>query len=371
MNRTWFKITALADGEARVDIYDEIGAWGIRAVDFIKALKDLGPVARLSVHINSPGGEVFDGLAIYNNLKAHSAEVVVVVDGLAASAASVIAMAGDRVIMPANAMMMIHDPSGLVMGDADDMREMAGILEKISVSLASTYVSKSGMTPEDALKLMSEDTWLTAQEAVELGLADEVTDEIKIAAKFDLSRYANAPKELQASPLASWLPWFTNRRDDPMTTPNPDPSHAAPVNADPAPAPTPEPAPAPARAAADPVEVSAACTEAGVPALAATLIKARATMDEAKARIATAKEVIDIFDRAKQANPALDASVVDTLVADGISAEAARQVVGNMLANMQSPEINGARTVNGSSDHGWGKSIKATCPPHLRDRLTF
>ena len=103
---------------AEIVIYDEIGAFGIPAKAFLDELKALGPVPELTVRINSPGGSVFDGVAIYNALKRHSAAITVWIDGIAASIASMIAMAGDEIVMPENAMLMLHDPSGLVMGTA-------------------------------------------------------------------------------------------------------------------------------------------------------------------------------------------------------------------------------------------------------------
>ena len=128
--KRWFDFRAQARG-AEIVIYDEIGAFGIPAKAFLDELKALGPVAELTVRINSPGGSVFDGVAIYNALKRHDARLTVWIDGIAASIASMIAMAGDEVVMPENAMLMLHDPSGLVMGTAADMRGMAEALDKM------------------------------------------------------------------------------------------------------------------------------------------------------------------------------------------------------------------------------------------------
>ena len=130
MTRRWYEFRAQAEG-AEIVIYDEIGAFGIPAKAFLDELKALGPVAELTVRINSPGGSVFDGVAIYNALKRHDAAVTVWIDGIAASIASMIAMAGDEVVMPENAMLMLHDPSGLVCGTAADMRAMAEALDRM------------------------------------------------------------------------------------------------------------------------------------------------------------------------------------------------------------------------------------------------
>ena len=195
--KTWFTIRAAASkGSAEIDIYDEIGAWGIRAADFIKDLRALGEVKNLTLNINSPGGQVFDGLAIYNTLKRHPANITVRIDGIAASIASVIAMAGDRVEMPENAFMMIHDPEGFVLGGADDMRELAEVLDRIKGSIVSAYRDKSGKAEAEIAELMAAETWLTAAQAVEMGFADEMTKPRKIAACGDLSGFTNVPAAL-------------------------------------------------------------------------------------------------------------------------------------------------------------------------------
>ena len=136
-----------AKSEADILIYEEIGAdWfgdGLTAKAFAEDLKALGNVDRINLFINSPGGSVFDGLAIYNQLIAHKAEVHVRIDGLAASIASVIAMAGDTIEMPENAILMIHDPFAVVMGNSEELRKMADTLEKIKAGLITAYSKKS------------------------------------------------------------------------------------------------------------------------------------------------------------------------------------------------------------------------------------
>jgi ATP-dependent Clp protease protease subunit len=180
--------------------YDEIGAFGIGADEFSAALKALGTVSRITVSINSPGGEVFAGLSIYNMLKRHPAHITTRIDGVAASIASVIAMAGDEIIMPENAMMMIHNPAGAALGTSSDIREMADALDKISGSLVSSYASKTGLAREKIEAIMAAETWLTASEAVELGFADKIEKPVKIAAHFDLqARYGKAPSDQRAA----------------------------------------------------------------------------------------------------------------------------------------------------------------------------
>ena len=196
--RRWYEFRARVKGTAEIVIYDEIGAFGIPAKAFLDELKGLGPVAELTLRINSPGGSVFDGVAIYNALKRHQARVTVWIDGIAASIASMVAMAGDEVVMPENAMLVLHDPSGLVAGTAADMRGTAEALDKMAAAMVAAYRDKSGAGDEEISVLMAAETWLSAEEAVELGLADRVEAPVRMAAHFDLSSYRNAPPQLTA-----------------------------------------------------------------------------------------------------------------------------------------------------------------------------
>lgn len=171
------------------------------AAGFRDALKSLGDVKNINLHINSPGGSVFEGIAIYNMLKQNPAKVNVYVDGLAASIASVIAMSGDAIFMPKNAMMMIHNPWTMAVGNADELRKQADDLDQITKASVVTYLNKAdGKLDESTLKeLMDNETWLTAQEAVDYGLADEVMEPNKAAASINkrfAQRYHNVPKQL-------------------------------------------------------------------------------------------------------------------------------------------------------------------------------
>jgi ATP-dependent protease ClpP protease subunit len=149
--------------------------WGVSAPELVDALA--GVQGRpLTVRINSGGGEVFEGFAIYNALLRHDAPVNVVIDGLAASAASFIAMAGDTVTMMRTSTMMIHDASGLVIGNAADMRSMADVLDKLSDSIADTYARRSGGEVATWRDEMRTERWLNADEALALGLIDRVED---------------------------------------------------------------------------------------------------------------------------------------------------------------------------------------------------
>lgn len=171
--RDWFRVVNHDSGDVEVQIYDEIGYWGVTAEDFVAEIRQITAPA-FTLRINSPGGEVFDGLTIYNAILDHPAQVDVVVDGIAASAASFIAQAGDVVRMNRGAQMMIHDASGLCWGNAADMQDMADLLNKLSDQIAGIYAARGGGTVEAWRERMRDEMWLTGQEAVDTGLADEV-----------------------------------------------------------------------------------------------------------------------------------------------------------------------------------------------------
>jgi ATP-dependent Clp protease protease subunit len=199
---SWYTIRARASG-AEVLIYDEIGAYGVSAKGFLAELGALSDDAPIDLRLNSPGGSVFDAVAIHNALTRHSGTVTVWIDGIAASAASYIAMAGDEIVMPENAFLMIHDPSGMVIGTAADMRDMAGTLDKIGAGMLRGYAARSGKPEDEIAALMAAETWLTAAEALEAGLATRMTEPVRIAASFDIGRFRNAPPELVEAVAAS------------------------------------------------------------------------------------------------------------------------------------------------------------------------
>lgn len=190
--------------EADLYLYIEIASWGggysaHSAQSFKSELDDLEEIETLNVYINSPGGDVFEGNAIYNMLKRCKAKVNVYVDGLAASIASVIAMAGDTIYMPSNTMMMIHNAWSYGAGNSKDLRDLADNLDKVNTSLRQAYLNKAGdnLDEETLITLMNNETWLTAQECLQYGLCDEIIDEKQIAAKYDngvLDNYRNVPK---------------------------------------------------------------------------------------------------------------------------------------------------------------------------------
>jgi ATP-dependent protease ClpP protease subunit len=193
--KNWYTIRARGTG-AEVLIYDEIGAFGVSAKGFLAELGALPDGVPIDLRLNSPGGSVFDAVAIYNALQRHEGAITVWIDGIAASAASYIAMAGDEIVMPENAFLMIHDPSGLVMGTAAEMREMAGTLDKIAGGMVRGYAARSGRTEEEIAALMAAETWFDARDALEAGLATRMIEPVRIAASFDIARFRNAPPAL-------------------------------------------------------------------------------------------------------------------------------------------------------------------------------
>lgn len=198
-SRQWFRVQAKQGNSAEVFIYDEIGrgffGGGVAAEDLVKEIKalKLGSDDELKVRINSPGGQFFEGITIHNFLRTLKAKVNVRIDGVAASAASVIAMAGDRVEMPQNAMMFIHNPWMFAAGDARVMRKAADDLDQMAQSSISTYLRKTGDKLErgELVKMLDAETWLSAEESVKHGLADIVDEPVRAAAlaQFDLAKY--------------------------------------------------------------------------------------------------------------------------------------------------------------------------------------
>lgn len=204
--KPFFTMKAVGNGEGEILIYDQIGQGffgdGLSAKAFDTELKNLGDIKALTVRINSPGGSVFDGLAIYNTLKNHSAKKTVSIDGIAASAASLIAMAGDEIVMPDNAFMLIHEPRAMAMGTSADMLATAADLEKMTESFAGIYAGRSKTDTAAAKKLMGEDRLMTAAEAKECGYADKITTAVKMAAAYDLALLPEAARKAVADAIA-------------------------------------------------------------------------------------------------------------------------------------------------------------------------
>jgi ATP-dependent protease ClpP protease subunit len=172
--KSWFQVNASALGEAEIAVRGPIGEWGVSDADFINAVESLGEIDALTVRINSRGGDVDHALSIFNALKSNPANITVRIDGVAMSAASIIAMAGDQIIMPANTMMMIHNPWTIAAGNAQDLRQAADTLDKYTTLLISTYTARTGKSEAEIQAMLDEETFMTAAEAVEQGFADTV-----------------------------------------------------------------------------------------------------------------------------------------------------------------------------------------------------
>ncbi len=197
---SWYALAKKPDlGQTEISIFDEIGAFGISAKSFLADLQRIPADHTIVLKIHSPGGEVFDGNAIATALQRRG-NVEVQIEGIAASMATLISLAGAPVKMAANGFYMIHNPWGMAMGDAAELRDQAALLDKIRANMVSAYAAKSGQSPEQITEWMDAETWFSATEAEAAGFVDEVTDEIRIAASANrphlLAKYRNTPAAL-------------------------------------------------------------------------------------------------------------------------------------------------------------------------------
>ena len=227
MNEKWYNIQNKAGASTDVYIFDEIGMWGVTAQNFISDIKDLKDTP-INLRINSLGGDVFDGLAIYNVIKKRTAKTTVYIEGIAASIATIIALGADEVVMAENSLFMIHNAWGGAMGEAKDMRKTADTLEKISSELTDIYMKKTGLSYEALAEMMDEETWLNAQEAYDYGFIDTISDSIKVAAKYDVSKFKNITQEEIQNKLSINInnkkmtnelkEWFSNKVEEIVST---------------------------------------------------------------------------------------------------------------------------------------------------------
>lgn len=275
--KNWYSIQAKAEQTPEISIYDDIGAWGVTAKQFIGDLKAIS-AKTIKLSINSPGGSVFDALAMYNALRQHEADIEVTIMGVAASAASLVAMAGDKIVMPENAFMMIHNPLNFAYGNAEDLREMADVLDKIGASLVATYAARTGLADDEIKALLDAETWLNAEDAVAKGFADELQPALKAVASADPDRL---PEHVRAA-----LAPAANSGDPGDADPAPEPEDDHPLDAQ-------------ARALA--VAIIAKASAAGVAAHADVFLldAAIATEADADAAIAEAKDIVAVCAAAK------------------------------------------------------------------------
>ena len=274
-NRQWFSFRNEAGQTPELFIYDDIDDWwGVSAQSVVDQIRAMD-APEINVRINCRGGMVFEGIAIYNALRLHKANVHISIEGLAASIASVIAMAGDRVTIAENAMMMIHNPYGWATGDAESMRKTAEVMDKIADSIAVSYTARTGKSIDELKALMDAETWFTAQEALDMGLVDQIDEPVKAAACFDLSRFTNAPAGFGQPP--------ENRQEQVQEEP-PASAHETPeINA---------------------VAIASLCNEAGYPEKTEAFLRDKLTEDEVKNRLATFGEIKNLCATARQADKA-------------------------------------------------------------------
>ncbi|UZZ64509.1 head maturation protease [Curvibacter phage PCA1] len=212
--RKWFEMKAAADAKpAVITVFDDIGGWGVTARDFITQFNALEGT-EIDLLINSTGGSVFDALAMFNAMKMSGKTINVKVMGIAASAASYLAMVGATISMPSNTFMMVHNPMTGVYGNAEELSEMADVLRKIGASLQSTYVARTGKTEEEVAALLSKDSYLTADECLAFGLCDSVTEAVAVSASFEIEHlpdavqvmFMSAKKTLETAPAPAPAP---------------------------------------------------------------------------------------------------------------------------------------------------------------------
>lgn len=213
------------EDKGEILIYDDIGPdyWGLIGVATIaSALKDLGDVKELTVRINSGGGSVFEGVGIYNQLKTHAAKVIVQIDALAASIASIIAMAGDEIVMAENALLMIHNPMGFTFGDRSEHMKTVELLDSITDTLVGTYAKRTGQTVDDITAWMNAETWMTAAQAKERGFADTVGENKGVEAKLKnpgVYNYRHIPEQLKGNGPDEEPPAASAKTDGPDQDP--------------------------------------------------------------------------------------------------------------------------------------------------------
>lgn len=291
----WYEISARATG-VQIAIYDEIGAFGVSAKGFLAELGAAPEGAPIDLRLNSPGGSVFDAVAIHNALRRHTGAVTVWIDGIAASAASYVAMAGDEIVMPGNAFLMIHDPAGLVAGTAGDMRAMAEALDKIKTTLVRGYAGRTGRPEDEIAALMSAETWFDASDALAAGLATRLADPVRMAARFDIAKFRNAPPELVEAVTAPEAEGQSAAVGDEGAQDDEVPGASADrADIDSGPEPDPDPDPAPdvsairAQAVAHARAVIELCQLAGKPRMAGRFLEEDASLEAVRARLLAAR----------------------------------------------------------------------------------
>lgn len=331
--RKWYDLKAARNAAgktvAELRIYDDIGFWGTTAKAFVNELDAVAKDAdEILVAVNSGGGDVFDGFAIYNALRRYSGKVTARVDGIAASAASLVVMAGDTIVMPENAMMMIHNAWTIAAGDAAQMRKTAELLDKTRDGIVAAYRNKCGLTDDEIVAMMDAETWMTASEAKDRGFADQIEAPVKLQASVRtgelLARFEHTPEALLKA----------------LEAPPPEPPKAAaPAALEAAPVAT-TPPPDPGALAQ---HAFAACRAAGLPQLAEAVVasSALASSEAIDAVVARAKDIAGLCTAAHL--PELAAQ----FVADGLNAEQVRARLYDRVMASSTPGLSNRQPVAG------------------------
>jgi len=325
--RKWYDLKAARNAAgktvAELRIYDDIGFWGTTAKAFVNELDAVAKDAdEILVAVNSGGGDVFDGFAIYNALRRYSGKVTARVDGIAASAASLVVMAGDTIVMPENAMMMIHNAWTIAAGDAAQMRKTAELLDKTRDGIVAAYRNKCGLTDDEIVAMMDAETWMTASEAKDRGFADQIEAPVKLQASVRteelLARFEHTPeallKALEAPPAEP--PQAAAPAAPVATTPPPDPGALA-------------------------QHAFAACRAAGLPQLAEAVVSssALASTEAIDAVVARAKDIAGLCTAAHL--PELAAQ----FVADGLNADQVRARLYDRVMASSTPGLSNRQPV--------------------------
>lgn len=331
--------------------------------DVISALADIGRDRDVLIRMNSSGGVATEGAAIHSALVAHKGRKTIIVEGIAASAASVIAMAGDEIVMSLGAIMMIHDPSGFTFGTVADHELQIKALNALATAMAGIYADRSGKTVAQARADMRGELWMTPEEAVAEGYADRVqgsaeNDNLEPTA-FDFRLYRHPPERLVAladqrawtkrtRPLAA-MPAATHRQQEILMPKEPAGTSPAPETITAADHETRvqaavDSAVASARATAiqrsEASEIAKACVAAGVPTMAASLLAEGVSLATANERIGAASQVKELVALASKADSTITASLADDYLAQGKTVEQVRAALfDRMVAKQEETKV--------------------------------
>lgn len=361
----------LEDGKLRLSGY--VGDYyyddGFTSNDVVIALAQVDADAELDVFVNSPGGIATEGAAIHALLSARPGVTNIVVEGIAASAASLIAMAGATVTMSAGSVMMIHDPSGMTWGTSDDHAKTIEGLEALATAYARVYAGKSGKSADDCREIMKAERWFTPEQAVEEGFANATTEtKAQAVAAFDYRIFAHAPQRLKT--MASKKNWSlpeadmsadpakeTRQPQEPAMATEQTTTGLTPADIDKAKADA--SADATKTTTATSAEIVDICVAAGVPTMASALIREGVTVEQAKARADNTKEIKAAVDLARKSAPSIEANAADAFIAAGMTMDQVRAKLFEQITAAQSPEITSAhQSTTGEVDAAAAEAAK-------------